>query len=105
MSAFLISDQNSNSLLMFPLSANGNQKPSAIYAGPATKLSSPAGMYIDYTGQRLWVANFTSNAITSYQWPASGSNIKPVAIISGQNTGLSGPLGVCDLTVRAERYG
>jgi hypothetical protein len=78
---------------MFPQSANGDQKPSAVYTGPTTMLSSPAGLYEDSARGRLWVSNFGSNALTSYKWPATGT-FKPVAIISGQNTGLSGPIGV-----------
>ncbi|HET7870918.1 MAG TPA: hypothetical protein VFL42_00290 [Terriglobales bacterium] len=66
--------------------------PSAIIAGPDTRLSGPTGLALDAAG-RLIVANSVApTSITLYSnASAANGDVLPAATISGANTGLSSP--------------
>lgn len=89
--SFLVSDATTQAIMMFPANANGNVAPQATYSGPASRLANPVSLFIDGTNNRLWVANYVNSTITSYAWPANPHSFRPVAIIAGPKTGLSGP--------------
>ncbi len=80
-----------------------NQAPSAVIAGPKTKLKQPVALAVDGSGD-IYVANqlggpvvtsdcFTMGAITVYAAGSKG-NVPPTAVISGAATGLGTPVSI-----------
>jgi len=90
---------------VYPAGSEGNAKPSAVIRGPKTGLAFPSAIAVDPSGD-IYVANEgprTCNAcgcfptgpgsVTVYA-PGSYGDAKPIATISGPNTGLGLPFGI-----------
>ncbi len=88
------------SILVYPAGSDGNVKPSATISGSQTGLAVPWGVAIGRDG-KIYVSNCGScvqdrkvpDSITVYA-PGSHGNVAPVAIISGDKTGLNSPAGI-----------
>jgi sugar lactone lactonase YvrE len=97
---------NSDSVAVYPAGSDGNAKPIALIAGPKTKLASPSAITVGRSGN-IYVANqgpvkctnscgcypVGPGSITVYP-PGSAGNVKPVATISGEDSGIGQPYGI-----------
>jgi sugar lactone lactonase YvrE len=87
------------SVYVYPLGSNGNAAPSATISGGNTGLCYPYGIALDSSGN-IYVAD--EGAASVFVYPPLASlpkqpnypNVTPIATISGNNTGLSGPYGI-----------
>jgi len=93
------------SVAVYPVGSDGDAKPSAVISGPHTKLASPSAIAVDQSGD-IYVTNegrakcsygccFAAGpgSVTVYA-PGSRGDVKPVATISGANTGLGFPYAI-----------
>ncbi len=86
-----------NSIVRFDsaLSAGGNIAPGGTIIGSATTLSLPQALQIDPITDRLYVANQGANSIVIFPAASTATaNVTPIAVIAGNNTGLSLPVGI-----------
>jgi DNA-binding beta-propeller fold protein YncE len=88
-------NQISNTIAVFDGAStlNGSITPTRTITGADTQLSQPVGLQIDGAG-RLLVSNFSPASITIYQNAGASTtvgDVRPVAVVSGSNTQLSGP--------------
>ena len=84
----------SNSVTVFPISANGNVAPAATITGSNTGLNFPYSVAVDASG-KIYVANLGGNNVEAFAANPSGTlNETPLATISGTNTGLNLPQGI-----------
>ncbi len=86
-----------STITIYAAGAAGNATPIATIAGSNTGLRNPAGITLDAAGQ-LYVANWDypstlTSTITVYA-PGATGNAAPIATIGGNNTGLSGSVGI-----------
>jgi sugar lactone lactonase YvrE len=82
------------SVTVYPAGSNGNVAPIATIAGDDTGLDNPSGIAIDSSG-KIYVANrgggrTSASSITVYAAGSNG-NVKPIATITGPDTGLDDP--------------
>ncbi len=87
----------SNAILRFSqaTAATGNIAPTATVSGSTVSLSSPEGMFLDTTNDRLFVANKGAHSILVFDRISTlNGDIAPNRTIIGNNTGLSAPLSV-----------
>jgi hypothetical protein len=85
-----VANRSSNAITEYPLSANGNARPSARISGSNTQLSAPQSLGLD-SGKKLYVLSVSSIAV--FVANARG-NVKPKLAISGGLTQLSSPQGI-----------
>jgi DNA-binding beta-propeller fold protein YncE len=85
-----------NSILVFTAStANGNVAPARTIAGAATTLGNNYGqLWLDAASDRLYVANYGTNAVLVFVASTANGNVAPVRSIVGAATLLSGPYGI-----------
>jgi DNA-binding beta-propeller fold protein YncE len=88
-----VSNSNSNAITVYARTATGNTPPIRVLAGPATGLSSPAGLAVDLVNDELYVVNLTAQSVTVYPRTATG-NSPPLRTVSGNLTTLDGPRGI-----------
>jgi len=86
----------SNTITIYAEGSNGNTAPIAIIGGPNTGVNDPQGIALDSSGN-IYLANLGSASVLVF--PALGGstgllNESPTATISGNNTGLSLPVGI-----------
>ena len=94
------------SVAVYPAGSDGNAEPSAVIAGPNTKLASPSAIAVDQSGNIL-VANEgrlkctdrcgcfpTGHGSVTVYPPGSHGDVVPIATIKGANTGLWSPYGI-----------
>jgi sugar lactone lactonase YvrE/cell division septation protein DedD len=85
-----------NTITIYAQGSKGDAAPIAVIGGSNTGLSDPAGIALDSSGN-IYVANAGAANVTVYP-PLAGStgplNEAPIAIIGGNNTGLSYPQGI-----------
>ena len=87
------------SVYVYPVGSNGNAGPSATISGGNTGLCYPYGIALDSSGN-IYVAD--EGAASVFVYPPLASlpsqpnypNVTPIATISGNQTGLSGPYGI-----------
>jgi len=79
--------QANNSVLVFPLGANGNTAPLRTISGTQTGLSLPLGIAHDSHGN-LYVSNRTGSTVTVYP-PLAGGNVGPLRTLTA--TGMGSP--------------
>jgi DNA-binding beta-propeller fold protein YncE len=87
------------SVYVYPVGSNGNAGPSATISGGSTGLCYPYGIALDSSGN-IYVAD--GGAASVFVYPPLASlpsqpnypNVTPIATISGNQTGLSGPYGI-----------
>ncbi|HEY5933103.1 MAG TPA: hypothetical protein VIU61_00630 [Kofleriaceae bacterium] len=84
-----VSSFSGNSIMVFPLTANGDVAPTRRIAGAATLLATPAGMWID--GGEIFVASGAS--VLVFPVTATG-NVAPTRQITGSNTGFTSIRGL-----------
>jgi hypothetical protein len=87
----------SNAILRFShaTAATGNIAPDASISGSSVGLSSPEGIFLDTTNDRLFVANKGASSILVFdQVSTLSGNIAPSRTISGNATHLSAPLSL-----------
>ena len=102
-----VSNQSRNSILRWNQASgvDGNQAPSAEIIGASTQLQSPRMLFLDPSADRLFVANFGSNAILMFDGISSANgNVAPTRVIAGSNTQLDGPVQVAVDNVRGLIY-
>jgi DNA-binding beta-propeller fold protein YncE len=108
--------QHDNSVVVYPKSAGGDDKPLRTLAGPATQLEDPHGVAVDYKNNLMFVSNhgnaiveatnsgkFEPPSITVYPMKASG-DVAPLRVISGPKTRLDWPAGMRIDSDRGELY-
>ncbi len=87
------------SVYVYPAGSSSNAAPSATISGGNTGLCYPYGIALDSSGN-IYVAD--EGAASVFVFPPLASlpsqpnypNVRPIATISGSNTGLSGPYGI-----------
>jgi hypothetical protein len=94
-------NSGSNSVTIYPRTADGDVAPLRALSGGSTGLSGPAGVYVDTVNDEIGVVNSGSNSVTIYPRTAAG-DVAPLRTLSGPSTGLSGPAGVYVDTVNDE---
>ena len=108
--------QHENSVIVYPKSAGGDDKPIRTLAGANTHLEDPHGVAVDYKNNLMFVSNhgnaiveatksgkFEPPSITIYSMKASG-NVAPLRIIEGSKTRLDWPAGMRVDSERGELY-
>lgn len=86
-----VADSGSNTVLVFPISANGNATPSRTFT--SSVLTSVNFLAVDSAGNE-WADNFFSNSGV-FEFAASASGmVSPIATISGSNTGITSSTGL-----------
>jgi sugar lactone lactonase YvrE len=87
------------SVYVYPVGSNGNAGPSATISGGNTGLCYPYGIALDSSGN-IYVADegaasvFVYPPLVSLPSQPNYPNVTPIATISGNQTGLSGPYGI-----------
>jgi hypothetical protein len=84
-----VSSYTGNSIMVFPLTANGDVAPVRRIAGAATLLSTPAGMWVD--NGEIFVASQAS--VLVFPVTATG-NVAPTRQITGASTGFTNIRGL-----------
>ena len=100
-----ITETGAGSVSTYRPNSDGEDKPSAVLAGPYTNIASPSAIALDHSGN-IYVANqgpvtcsgcacFPAGpgSITAYP-PAAYGNERPITTISGANTQLAYPTGI-----------
>jgi hypothetical protein len=82
---------NVGSILVFPVGASGNVKPTQDITGRNTEIEKPTGVAVDGSGDIYEVDG--SGGIYEFAAGATG-NVSPSAAISGGLTGLANPSGI-----------
>ena len=85
-----VANRSTNSIALFPPTANGDPAPSATIAGSNTGLSAPAVVGLD-SGGRIYVLSAQSISVFK---PAAKGNASPKYFIGGGATQLSNPAGM-----------
>jgi hypothetical protein len=85
-------DVDQSTILVYPINANGNVRPSRIITGNKTTLQIPDGIAIDAKGEILVVDSY-ANRVDIFAANAKG-NEAPIRSIKGTNTQLYLPQGV-----------
>ena len=67
-----VTNDTTDSILVFDADASGNVAPKRILKGPKTGLNNPTGLTLDFKNNELWVANFGGHTATAYRMNASG---------------------------------
>ncbi|HEY3676784.1 MAG TPA: hypothetical protein VGK84_12435 [Candidatus Tumulicola sp.] len=83
---------DTSAILVFPITANGDVRPSRIITGKKLGLQIPAGIAVDTKGEIL-VADSYTNSIVVFAANAKG-DVAPIRVIKGSNTQLYLPQGV-----------
>lgn len=99
--------QHSNSVVVYPKTARGNEKPVREIAGPSTQLEDPHGIAVDPSRSLLFVVNYGNakargrEGAGSFQHPSisvypldSAGDIAPLRVIEGDQTQLNWPAGM-----------
>ena len=98
-----------DNVAVYGAGSDGSAKPIAVISGPDTRLAEPSAVAVDHSGA-IYVTNegplkckcapgscscfnASPGTITVYP-PASNGDVKPIATISGTNTGIGSPLGI-----------
>jgi hypothetical protein len=92
--ANFIGGNGTGSVTVYPAGSNGNVTPVATIIGADTGLDNPSGITVDFSG-KIYVANrgggrSSASSITVYAAGSNG-NAKPIATITGADTGLDDP--------------
>ena len=108
--------QHDNSVVAYPKTAAGEDKPSRTLVGPKTQLEDPHGVAVDYKNGLMFVSNhghgivqatesgkFEPASITVYPLKANG-DVAPLHIIEGPKTRLNWPAGMWVDGERGELY-
>jgi sugar lactone lactonase YvrE len=98
-----------DSVAVYRTGSDGNAKPTAVISGPDTKLASPSAIAVDHGGE-IYVTNEGPIECRHYgkctvcgpsgpgrinvYAPGSNGDAKPIAEISGSNTGIGSPYGI-----------
>ncbi len=95
--------QHENSVVVYPKTAQGEDKPSRVLQGDKTQLEDPHGVAVDFKNKLLFVSNhgnanlrasdsgsFEPASITVYPLKASGDTA-PIRILEGPKTRLNWP--------------
>ncbi len=69
-----VSNDMSNSILVFDGNASGDAAPIRVLQGPKTGIDNPTGVYLDLKNEELWVANFGNHSMTVYDLAADGDS-------------------------------
>lgn len=89
-----VSNNNSNSVTVYAINANGNVAPLRVLAGNLTGLGNPSGIAVDLVNDELLVVNKSlPYSVTAYPRLASG-NVPPLRTIVAGLTGLDDPRGI-----------
>jgi len=83
---------NNEHVVAYAPGASGAAVPVFAINGAATQLSGALGMTLD-ASNTIYVANFSSNAITVYPASSNG-NVAPTRVVSGALTQLISPFGI-----------
>lgn len=96
-----VANSGNNSITVYAnaRTATGDITPIRILEGENTGLSFnnelifSAGIFVDVPNSEMFVTNYENNSITVFDREASNDE-KPIRTIKGQDTGLSGPVGI-----------
>ncbi len=86
--AVYVSNAGYSSILTFPAHGAGNAPPK-ILSGPLTGLQDPVGIFVD-AFKDIFVVNTVAGTVLEFS-PGKSGNAKPIATITGTNTGLDLP--------------
>ncbi len=81
------------SIRFFPVTADGDVKPTRVIQGPKTQLDWPMQIDVDLTHNEIAVANFGGDAIIIFHRTDQG-DVAPFRVLKGEHTEISGPVGV-----------
>ncbi len=94
-----------DNIAVYPADSHGNATPLAVISGPNTNLANPSAVALDQSGE-IYVTNqgpekctrygcYTAGpgSVTVYS-PDSNGDVKPIATLSGPNTGLGLPYAI-----------
>lgn len=108
--------QHENSVVVYPKTAAGEDKPIRTLVGPKTQMEDPHGVAVDYKNNLMFVSNhgnalsaatdsgyFQPPSITVYPMKAQG-DIAPLRIIEGPKTRLNWPSTMVVDSQRGELY-
>jgi DNA-binding beta-propeller fold protein YncE len=101
-----VSNDATDSILVFDMEAQGDVAPKRILGGSRTGLKNPTGIYLDVQNDELWVANFGNHTATVYALDAQG-DVTPRRTIRSAPAGtpsqmLGNPGGIAFDTRREE---
>jgi DNA-binding beta-propeller fold protein YncE len=83
-----VSNDATDSILVFDAGATGDVEPLRVLAGPRTGLKNPTGLFLDTQNGELWVANFGNHTATVYPLAAQG-DVAPLRTIRSAPEGTS----------------
>lgn len=86
--AVYVSNAGYSSILTFPAHGAGNAPPK-ILSGPLTGLQDPVGIFVN-AFKDIFVVNTVAGTVLEFS-PGKSGNAKPIATITGTNTGLDLP--------------
>jgi DNA-binding beta-propeller fold protein YncE len=75
-----VANDTGNSVIVFPVTAQGDVAPIRVIKGPKTMVKNPTGIALDLENNELWVANFGSHAATVFPVDAAG-DVAPKRVI------------------------
>ena len=81
-----VTNDTTDSILVFDAEASGNVAPKRVLKGPRTGLKNPTGLALDLKNNELWVANFGGHTATAYRLNASG-DVAPLRTIRAATDG------------------
>jgi DNA-binding beta-propeller fold protein YncE len=82
-----VTNDTTDSILIFDANASGNVAPRRVLKGPKTGLKNPTGLAIDKQRGELWVANFGGHTATAYRLNAQGDTA-PIRTIRAAREGI-----------------
>ncbi len=91
----MVADAAASQVDTFAGSAAGPAPPLSLLSGTAPAMAAPVGLDLDVFGD-IFVANWFSNTVSEYP-PHSHGSPSPLAMITGNSTGLSRPSFLSEL--------
>jgi DNA-binding beta-propeller fold protein YncE len=82
----LVANYASNSILVYPVTAEGNVAPARFIGGPKTGIVGPVGVSVDYKRNEIWVANYGDHSAVVFDRLAAG-DVAPKRILRNAPAG------------------
>jgi DNA-binding beta-propeller fold protein YncE len=75
-----VSNDTTDSILVFDADASGDVAPRRVLKGPRTGMKNPTSVALDFKNREMWVANFGNHTATAYRIDAQG-DVAPLRTI------------------------